>query len=54
VLPGFGLPRGRFLPVKDDVAQLAVPVPGAERQVKDTIVVRSKLLKEQQTLEIVF
>jgi hypothetical protein len=53
-LPGFGFPRGRLLPVKDDVAQLAVPVPGAERLVKDTITVESKLLKEKQKIEIVF
>jgi hypothetical protein len=53
-LPGFGLPRGRLLPIKDDVAQLAVPVPGAERLVKDSITVESKLLKEKQQIEIVF
>lgn len=53
-LPGFGLPMGAFLPVKNQATQLAVPVPGAERLVKDTITVRSNMLKEKQTIEIVF
>ncbi len=45
---------GRRVPVVDGVVQILVRVPGAEALVKDTIVVKSKLLKEQQTLEIVF
>jgi hypothetical protein len=54
VLPGFGQPLGRFLPVENNMTQLAIPVPGAERLVRDTITVESKLLKEKQKIEIEF
>jgi hypothetical protein len=50
-------PKNRFgyLPVVDGKALLMIKVPGAETErIKDTIKIRSKLLKEQQTLEIVF
>jgi hypothetical protein len=43
-----------FLPVVDHQTQLVVEVPGAEALVKDTIVIRSRVLRESQTLEIVF
>lgn len=48
-----GITRG-FLPVKEKRSQLVIQVPGAARLVRDTINVRSKLLKESQRLEIVF
>jgi hypothetical protein len=50
-------PKNRFnsLPVVDGKALLMIKIPGADTErIKDTIIVRSKLLKEQQTLEIVF
>jgi len=50
-------PKNRFnsLPVVEGKALLMIKVPGAETErIKDTIIIRSKLLKEQQTLEIVF
>jgi hypothetical protein len=43
-----------FLPVVDHQTQLVVEVPGAEALVKDTITIRSRVLSESQTLEIVF
>jgi hypothetical protein len=45
---------GSRLPVVDGVVQILVRVPGAEALVKDTIVVESRRLKEEQTLELVF
>lgn len=51
--------RRGFLPKKDDRAQLVIPVPGARKlpngeRVRDTIRIRSRILEEQQTLEIEF
>jgi len=46
--------KGSYLPVKKRRAQLMILVPGAKALVKDTIRIRSKILKEQQTLHIVF
>ena len=48
------LRRGDFLPVRDRVAQLVIRVPPAKKLVRDKIRIQSKLLKEQQVLEIVF
>ncbi len=45
---------GRRLPVVDGVVQILIRVPGADAQVKDTITVKSRILKEEQTLELVF
>ncbi|MBX3437333.1 MAG: hypothetical protein KF861_07590 [Planctomycetaceae bacterium] len=45
---------GRRLEVVDGVVQILIRVPGAEALVKDTIKVKSKLLKEDQTLELIF
>lgn len=45
---------GRRLPVVEGVAQILIRVPGAEALVKDTIRVKSQILKEEQTLELVF
>ena len=45
---------GRQLPIIDGVVQIIIRVPGAEALVKDTIHVKSKLLRENQKLEIVF
>lgn len=42
------------LPVRNGIAQLMIRVPPAEKLVRDTIRIRSRLLKEEQTLEIVF
>lgn len=42
------------VPVIEGVVQFVVQVPGARLLVKDTIIIRSKLLKEEQTLELVF
>ena len=46
-------PRG-FLPTKERQAQMVIPVPGAANLVRDTIQLQSKILKEKQTLQIVF
>ena len=48
------LRKGGFLPVHDRITQLVIRVPPARRLVRDRIKIRSKLLKEQQLLEIVF
>ena len=40
--------------VKDGVVQVRVPIPGAAVLVRDTIKIRSKVLDEEQTIEIVF
>lgn len=45
---------GRLLPIVDGVAQILIRVPGAEALVKDTINVKSRSLKEEQTLELEF
>ncbi|MGD9853879.1 MAG: hypothetical protein AB7U20_02920 [Planctomycetaceae bacterium] len=45
---------GRRLPVEEGVVQILIRVPGAEALVKDTIRVKSKLLKENQTLDLIF
>ncbi|MFQ5730933.1 MAG: hypothetical protein ACE5KM_03150 [Planctomycetaceae bacterium] len=50
-------PRARYkiIPVIGGRAKIAIKVPGADvPRIKDTITIRSKLLKEKQTLEIVF
>jgi len=49
-----GLRKGDFLPVVNRVTQLVVRVPPARRLVRDRIRIRSRLLKEEQELEIVF
>jgi len=41
-------------PVKDGVVQVRVPIPGAAVRVRDTIKIHSTILKEEQTIEIVF
>jgi hypothetical protein len=46
--------RTKHLEVKDQVAQLIVQVPGAYKLVKDKITIKSKLLRENQRLEIEF
>lgn len=43
-----------YLPVHDGMTQLVVKVPGAYALVRDSIRIESKLLKEKQSLEIVF
>ena len=45
---------GRLLPIVDGVAQILIKVPGAEALVKDTIAIKSRTLKEEQTLLLVF
>ncbi|MGE0173582.1 MAG: hypothetical protein AB7T49_12365 [Oligoflexales bacterium] len=40
--------------VQGTKAQLRIEVPGAQKKVRDVIQIRSKLLKEEQSLEIVF
>ncbi len=45
---------GRRLPIVEGVVQIIIRVPGAEALVKDTIRIKSKLLKENQTLELIF
>jgi hypothetical protein len=40
--------------VKDGVVQLQVAIPGAVQLIRDTIRIKSDLLKEEQTIEIVF
>ncbi len=41
-------------PVKDGVVQVRIDIPGASELVKDTIQIRSEVLKEEQKIEIVF
>ncbi len=48
------LRRGDFLAIRDRLTQLVIRVPPAKRLVRDRITIRSRLLKEQQVLEIVF
>lgn len=50
----FVLRRNAYLPVVDRKVQLIVGVLGAERLVRDTITVKSRLLNEQQKIELVF
>lgn len=45
---------GNSLPVVDGVVQILVWVPGAQELVKDTIDISSKMLDEEQTLDLVF
>jgi len=40
--------------VKEGVVQIAISIPGAAQLVKDTIQIRSQVLDEEQTIEIVF
>lgn len=40
--------------VKDGSVQLAITIPGAAQLVKDVIQIRSKILNEEQTIEIIF
>ena len=40
--------------VKEGKVQVRIPIPGADRLVRDTIRVHSDVLKEEQTIEIVF
>lgn len=42
------------IPVQDGVARIMIPIPGAKELVRDTIMVRSRLLREQQLIELVF
>ncbi len=53
-LPGDAKPLQQYLPVHNHAVQLEVDVPGALRRVRDTIELRSKLLKEEQVLNLVF
>ena len=48
-----GVKRG-WLPVRENLAQMDIFVPAAASLVRDKIMVRSKILKEEQNLEIVF
>jgi len=41
-------------PVTEGVVQVRIPIPGAAQLVRDTIKVRSEVLKEEQVIEIVF
>ncbi|QDT39585.1 hypothetical protein [Stratiformator vulcanicus] len=50
-VPGPGMPA---LPIKGNIVQLSVIVPGSYELVQDTIVIRSKMLKEQQILKLTF
>lgn len=52
MIPGPRKPK--YAKVKRGYAQFDVTVPGAYRLVKDKIIVRSKMLEEEQLLEIVF
>jgi hypothetical protein len=49
----FVVPRGSVR-VKNGLVHIQIFVPGAERLIRDTIEVSSKMLKEEQTLELVF
>ncbi|MEO1994035.1 MAG: hypothetical protein ABGZ17_02030, partial [Planctomycetaceae bacterium] len=46
--------RSDLLPIRDNTVELIIFIPGAENLVRDTIHIESKILKEKQTLEIVF
>lgn len=43
-----------YLPIVEQHVQMMVKVPGAQQNVRDKIEIRSKLLKENQQLELVF
>jgi hypothetical protein len=53
-LPGNAAPVHPYLPVEDHTVQLQVEVPGGGRRVEDVVKVRSRLLKEEQVLKLVF
>lgn len=53
-LPGNASPVQPYLPVDENTVQLQVAVPGAGRLVQDTVQIRSRMLKEEQVLRIVF
>jgi len=50
-LPGL---QPKFLPVRKSSVQLEILVPGASELVQDTIRIRSRLLKEERELKLVF
>lgn len=50
-LPGL---QPKFLQVKKNSVQVEIPVPRAAELVQDTIRIKSKMLKEEQELQIVF
>jgi hypothetical protein len=50
----FVLRRNTYLPLVSQKAQLIINVPGAQRLVRDTIAIESRILKEKQKLELVF
>ncbi len=55
VIPGNGADARRgYLPIRNGKVQFVLGIPGAESLVRDRIKVGSKLLKESQTLELVF
>ena len=51
---GKGFPKQFYGQFDDKAHRLVIRVPGAAAKVKDTIQIRSKILREEQTLEIVF
>ena len=46
--------RDETFTVVDGIVQVRIRVPGADRLVRDTIRVESKVLREKQTIEIEF
>lgn len=51
---GSGFPKKFYGQFDDKARRLVIRVPGAAAKVRDTIQIRSKILREEQTLEIVF
>lgn len=51
---GKGFPKQFYGQFDDKAHRLVIRVPGAAAKVRDTIQIRSKILREEQTLEIVF
>lgn len=51
---GKGFPKQFYGQFDDKAHRLVIRVPGAAAKVQDTIQIRSKILREEQTLEIVF
>ncbi len=46
--------ESEFARIVDHRTQLKIKVPGAPRLVRDTVRIRSRILKEQQILTLVF
>jgi len=54
-IPGPAYSRGKvYLPMKDQMVQLKITVPGGASRVRDVVEIRSTMLKEKQRIELEF